>query len=87
MQQTIAWVSRRSAISGTPRCSSGEPLEPVRNEVNRILAEDGEPRRFYFIPAPDRHIGFVFIPPDVYAAATARGILPPDPDAPAAKEM
>ena len=59
----------------------GEPLEPVREAVNGILAEDGEPCRIYHIPAPGRHIGFVFIPPDVYAAATTRGILPDDSDA------
>jgi hypothetical protein len=59
----------------------GEPLEPVREAVNGILAEDGEPRRIYHIPAPDRHIGFAFIPPDVYAAATTRGILPADSNA------
>jgi hypothetical protein len=59
----------------------GEPLEPVREAVNGILAEDGEPRRIYHLPAPDRHIGFAFIPPDVYAAATTRGILPADSNA------
>jgi hypothetical protein len=54
----------------------GEPLEPVREAVNGILAEDGEPRRFFHVPAPDRKVGIVFIPPDVYDAATKSGILP-----------
>jgi hypothetical protein len=54
----------------------GELLEPVRAAVNRILAEEGEPRRFFHVPAPDRRVGYVFVPPDVYDAATKVGILP-----------
>jgi hypothetical protein len=56
----------------------GEPLEPVRKAVNGILAKDGEPRRIFHVPAPDRAIGFVFLPPEVYDAATKLGLLPSD---------
>jgi hypothetical protein len=55
-----------------------EPLEPVREAVNRILAEEGEPRRIFHVPATDSNIGFVFVPPDVHAAARKLGLLPPD---------
>jgi hypothetical protein len=56
----------------------GESLEPVREVVNGILAEDGEPRRIFHVPAAYRNISCVFVPPDVYTAATKLGILPSD---------